>query len=143
MRVRLLAGTAYGKASPVRVFSPLFYLEAELPMSTELPLPEEHEERGVYVLSGELGTGEDRLAPRSLYIFKPGGAPQLRANRDSRVLLLGGTAPDGPRYIEWNFVSSSRERIEQAKAEWQTGAFPKVPGDELEFIPLPEPKPRS
>ncbi len=140
VRVRLLAGSAYGKVSPVRVFSPLFYLEAELPAGSTLALPEEHEERGVYVLSGELATGEDRLAPRSLYLFKPGGAPSVHANRDARVLLLGGAAPDGPRYIEWNFVSSSRERIEQAKAEWRAGAFPKVPGDELEFIPLPEPK---
>ncbi|HWZ92464.1 MAG TPA: pirin family protein [Polyangiaceae bacterium] len=138
---RVLAGTAYGKSSPVRIFSPLFYLEASCPAGRSLPLPEEHEERGVYVLSGELGFGSERIHERSLAIFRAGGTPVLRAESDSRVLLLGGAAPDGPRYIEWNFVSSSRERIERAKAEWRAGAFPKVPGDELEFIPLPEPRP--
>ncbi len=141
--LRLLAGTAYGKTSPVRVFSPLFYLEAELPAGASLALPEEHEERGVYVISGRLTSGTDRLVPRSLYFFKPGGRPEIRAEEPSRVLLLGGAAPDGPRYLEWNFVSSSRERIERAKAEWRAGTFPKVPGDELEFIPLPEPRPQG
>ena len=141
VRVRLLAGSAYGKTSPVRVFSPLFYLEAELPAGATLTLPSEHEERGLYVLSGELTSGEDRLRPRSLSLFKASGAPAVRAEQDSRVLVLGGAPPDGPRYLEWNFVSSSRERIERAKAEWRAGTFPKVPGDEIEFIPLPEPRP--
>jgi redox-sensitive bicupin YhaK (pirin superfamily) len=140
VRVRLLAGSAYGKTSPVRTFSPLFYLEAELPAGSSLPLPDEHEERGVYVLSGVLECGPDLIPPRALAIFRAGAAIELRARVDSRVLLLGGAPPDGPRYIEWNFVSSSRERIERAKSEWRAGAFPKVPGDDLEFIPLPEPR---
>jgi redox-sensitive bicupin YhaK (pirin superfamily) len=141
VRLRLLAGHAYGKASPVRVFSALFYVEAELPAGSSLPLPEEHEERGVYVLSGELECDNERIAERTLVIFREGGAPVLRARADSRVLLLGGAPPDARRYIEWNFVSSSQERIERAKAAWRAGTFPKVPGDELEFIPLPEPRP--
>jgi redox-sensitive bicupin YhaK (pirin superfamily) len=140
-RLRLLAGTAYGQSSPVRIFSPLFYLEAVLPAGCTLPLPEEHEERGVYLLSGELSSGSTLIEARSLAIFPARGAPTVRANVDSRLLLLGGTPPDGPRYLEWNFVSSSRERIEQAKAAWQAGQFPKVPGDDVEFIPLPAQKP--
>jgi redox-sensitive bicupin YhaK (pirin superfamily) len=140
-RIRLLAGSAYGNVSPVRVFSPLFYLEAAIPAGGMLPLPEEHEERGLYLLSGALSCDSERIEERTLVVFRAGGAPVVRAEADSRVLLLGGAPPDGPRYIEWNFVSSSRERIEQAKAEWRAGAFPKVPGDEIEFIPLPDPRP--
>lgn len=136
--IRLLAGSAYGRVSPVRVFSPLFYAEATLPAGSSVCLPEEHEERGVYVLSGEVACAGERIEARALAVFNAGGTPALRAEVDSRVLLLGGAPPDGPRYIEWNFVSSSLARIEQAKREWQAGLFPKVPGDELEFIPLPE-----
>jgi redox-sensitive bicupin YhaK (pirin superfamily) len=138
--VRVLAGSAYGKVSPVRIFSPLFYVEAAMPAGTSLSLPEAHEQRGVYVLSGALSQQGEPLAARSLAIFKPGGAPSVRSETDSRVLLLGGAAPDGPRHIEWNFVSSSPERIARAKREWQAGQFPKVPGDEVEFIPLPPPR---
>jgi redox-sensitive bicupin YhaK (pirin superfamily) len=138
VQLRLLAGSAYGRTSPVRIYSPLFYLEAALPAGSTLNLPEEHEQRGVYVLSGALSCEGEALEARSLGIFKPGGAPSVRAESASRILLLGGAPPDGPRYIEWNFVSSSRERIEQAKRDWQAGLFPKVPGDEIEFIPLPE-----
>ena len=138
--VRLLAGSAYGHTSPVRIFSPLFYAEATLPAGATLSLPEEHEQRGVYVLSGALAHGEERLEARALAIFNAGGAPTLRAEADSRVLLLGGAPPDGPRHIEWNFVSSSLERIAQAKKDWQAGLFPKVPTDAVEFIPLPPPR---
>jgi len=139
-RVRLLAGSAYGVTSPVRIFSPLFYAEAELAAGASLSLPTGHEERGVYVLSGALSHAGQAIEARALAIFRPGGAPAVRADEPSRLLLLGGSPPDGPRYIEWNFVSSSLQRIEQAKREWKAGIFPKVPGDELEFIPLPEPR---
>jgi hypothetical protein len=139
--LRVLAGSAYGKTSPVRTFSPLFYVEAVVPAGRSLALPAGHEERGVYVLSGALSCGAEQLEQRSLAILGAGGTPSVRAQVDSRVLLLGGAPPDGPRYIEWNFVSSSRERIEQAKAQWRAGAFPKVPGDDLEFIPLPDARP--
>jgi len=138
VRVRVLAGSAYGVTSPVRIFSPLFYAEAELAAGASLSLPEGHEQRGVYVLSGALSYAEQSIEERALALFNAGGAPSVRAEVPSRVLLLGGAPPDGPRYIEWNFVSSSLERIEQAKRDWQAGLFAKVPGDELEFIPLPE-----
>lgn len=140
VRVRLLAGSAYGETSPVRIFSPLFYAEAEIAAGASLSLPEGHEQRGVYVLSGALSHEGEPLEERALSFFRPGGAPSVRAEARSRVLLLGGAPPDGPRYIEWNFVSSSLARIEQAKRDWQAGRFPKVAGDEVEFIPLPEKK---
>ena len=141
--VRVLAGSAYGKVSPVRIFSPLFYAEAALPAGASLSLPEEHEQRGVYVLTGALSHGDEPLQARSLAIFNAGGAPTVRAEADSRVLILGGAPPDGPRHIEWNFVSSSLARIEEAKQQWQAGQFPKVPGDDVEFIPLPSLRPES
>ena len=140
VRVRVLAGSAYGATAPVRIFSALFYAEAEIPAGASLSLPEGHEERGIYVLSGELSHEGQVIEERALGLFKPGGAPSVRAEAPTRVLLLGGSPPDGPRHIEWNFVSSSLARIEQAKRDWQAGRFPKVPGDELEFIPLPEKK---
>ncbi|HEX3775732.1 MAG TPA: pirin family protein [Polyangiaceae bacterium] len=140
-KLRLLAGSAYGRSAPVRVYSPVFYLEVSLPAGATLALPEGYEERGAYVVSGELSAGNERIEARSLAIFRAGGTPIVRAESAARVLLLGGAPPDGPRYIEWNFVSSSRERIERAKADWRAGSFPKVPGDEIEFIPLPEQKP--
>jgi len=140
VRVRLLAGSAYGKTSPVRIFSPLFYAEAELAAGASLSLPEGHEQRGVYVLNGALVHEGQPIEERGLAVFHAGGSPSVQAVAHTRVLLLGGAPPDGPRYIEWNFVSSSLARIEQAKRDWQAGHFPKVPGDEVEFIPLPEKK---
>jgi redox-sensitive bicupin YhaK (pirin superfamily) len=98
--VRVLAGSAYGKVSPVRIFSPLFYAEATLPAGASLSLPEEHEQRGVYVLTGALSHADEPLQARSLAIFNPGGAPTVRAEADSRVLILGGAPPDGPRHLE-------------------------------------------
>jgi len=136
-RVRVLAGTAYGRTSPVRTFSELFYAEASIPKGASLSVPEGHEERGVYVISGALCFGEQPIEERCLAVFTAGGAPLVSATADSRVLLLGGAPLDGPRYIDWNFVSSSTARIEEAKAAWRAGQFPKVPGDDIEFIPLP------
>jgi len=138
VRVRILAGTAYGETSPVRIFSPLFYAEAILAAGATLSLPKEHDQRGVYVLSGALAHAGQPIEERELAVFSPGGAPFVQAITDSRVLLLGGATLGEPRYIEWNFVSSSAQRIEQAKRDWQAGHFPRVPGDEVEFIPLPE-----
>jgi len=140
IRVRVLAGSAYGVTSPVRVFSSLFYAEAELAAGASFALPEGYDERGVYVLSGALSHGDQRIEERSLALFHPGGAPCVTATELSRVLVLGGARLEGERYIEWNFVSSSKERIERAKRDWEAGQFPRVRGDELEFIPLPAKK---
>jgi redox-sensitive bicupin YhaK (pirin superfamily) len=139
IRLRLIAGAAWGLASPIAVSSPLFYADAILAPGSALPLPDQHEERAAYVLEGEVAVAGDGFAPGRMLVFRAGDRLPLRAGpRGARVLLLGGLAMDGPRYLFWNFVSSSRERIEQAKSDWQAGRFGKVPGDEKEFIPLPE-----
>ena len=135
-RLRVLAGAAYGVSSPVRTWSPLFYVDARLSVGGELPLPPEHEERAVYVVEGALGCGAERAEAGRMLVFRPRTEVVLRAESAARVVLIGGAALDGPRHIFWNFVSSSRERIEQAKRDWRAGRFPKVSGDEVDFIPL-------
>lgn len=135
--LRVLAGAAYGMTSPVETLSPLFYVDAVMSAGTELALPAESEERAVYVVEGALRGGADRAEPGRMLVFAKGAHVTLRAAKPTRIVLLGGAPLDGKRYIDWNFVSSSRERLEQAKADWREGRFPKVPGDELEFIPLP------
>jgi redox-sensitive bicupin YhaK (pirin superfamily) len=139
VRLRLIAGAGWGLTAPVAVSSPLFYADAALEAGAVLPLPDEHEERAVYVLDGEIEVAGDRFTPGRMLLFRARDRLALRAGPlGARVLLLGGAAMDGPRYLFWNFVASSRERIEQAKADWQAGRFGVVPGDENEFIPLPE-----
>jgi hypothetical protein len=137
-RIRLLAGSAFGRASPVRTFSRLFYAEAMLPPGSELTLPPEHPERAAYLVDGSAGCGGRRFEASRMLVFAPGEPVSLRAEGAARLMLLGGEPLDGPRHIWWNFVSSSRERIEQAKRDWREGRFAKVPGDEVEFIPVPE-----
>jgi redox-sensitive bicupin YhaK (pirin superfamily) len=135
-RLRVIAGAAFGETSPVRVLSPLFYVEAELDAGAELALPSEYVERAAYVVDGEIDCDGAQAGPNTMAVAATGAPATVRALTSSRIMLLGG-APLGNRYIWWNFVSSSKERIERAKQEWRGGAFPKVPGDEVEFIPLP------
>jgi redox-sensitive bicupin YhaK (pirin superfamily) len=138
-RLRLIAGQGWGVRSPVSTHWPLFYADAALAPGASLPLPEQHEERGAYVVQGVVEVAGSRFEARRMLLFRAGDRIGLKAGRDgARLLLLGGAVMDGPRFIFWNFVSSSRERIEQAKADWKAGRFAKVPGDEHEFIPLPE-----
>jgi len=134
--LRLLAGTAYGMSSPVACLSPLFYVDAAMPAESELVLPSEHEERAVYVVEGIQCAGERAEVGRML-VLQSGIDVVVRAEQSARIALVGGAPLDGERYVEWNFVSSSKERIERAKRDWKEGRFPKVPGDEVEFIPLP------
>jgi redox-sensitive bicupin YhaK (pirin superfamily) len=137
VKARVLAGSAYGKTSPVKVYSPLFYVDAHLDAGAELELPSDHPERGAYIASGSVSCGRENVTDPKLLIFHAGQRAVLRANSDARVLLLGGDPLEGPRHIWWNFVSSSAERIERAKRDWAERRFPLVPGDEEEFIPLP------
>jgi redox-sensitive bicupin YhaK (pirin superfamily) len=137
-RVRVLVGSAYGETSPVKVFSPLFYADVAVPAGCELPVPDEHAERAAYVADGVVTCGNERAERGRMLVFAKGAEVVLRATTDARISLIGGAPIDGERHIWWNFVSSSEARIEQAKRDWKEGRFPKVPGDEVEFIPLPE-----
>ena len=137
VRVRVLAGSAYGASSPVRTLSPLFYVEATIPAGKELPVPTEPEERAAYVVEGTVSCGAQRIVASRMAVFTARSIPVLRAETDARLVMLGGAPLDGHRHMWWNFVSSSRERIEQAKRDWKEQRFGKIPG-ETEFIPLPE-----
>ena len=138
LAVTVIAGTAYGETSPVRVLSPTLYANAWLEAGAALPLDPTHAERGAYVISGRVEIAGETFAEHTLLVFNPGDAITISAtNGSARVLLVGGEPLDGSRHLWWNFVSSSRDRIEAAKADWQAGRFGLVPGDERAFIPLP------
>lgn len=134
--VRAMMGSAYGVTSPVKTFADTLYVEAHLQPGQTLVLPEA-EELAVYVASGSLKTRETEILEHAMVVFSAEPGVMLEAVDESRIAIIGGETMS-PRFIEWNFVSSSRERIEQAKADWQAQRFPTVPGDDAEFIPLPE-----
>lgn len=132
---RLVAGEAYGRTSPVRTQSPLFFLHAELPAGAELTLPAVYREQGVYPVRGSVEAGGRTAEAGQLMVFD-GSADTLRTPEKTTLMIFGGE-PLGERHIFWNFVSSRRERIEQAKADWQAGRFALPPDDRDEWIPLP------
>lgn len=134
---RIIAGSAFGRRSPVRMLSEWLYVEVVLDACRSAPLDADTEERAIYVVEGEVDIAGDLFEGPRLLIFRPGDRITVRAVRPSRLMYLGGTALEGPRHIWWNFVSSRRERIEQAKEDWKAGRFAPVPG-ETDVIPLPE-----
>src|ERR1700683_3827797 len=138
MTLRVVAGKLNGLQSPVVTSWDTLFLEARLKAGNTLPLDAEHEERAVYVIAGEIEIGGDRHGPERLLVLRPGDRVAVRAVSDAHIVVVGGAAMDGPRHIWWNFVSSRKERIEAAKADWKAGRFAIVPGDTTEFIPLPE-----
>ena len=137
-RVRLIMGSLYGETSPAAFPHPSFYAEAVLAPGAVLPLDPDYDERAVYVASGTIDIAGDTFGEGQLLVFNPGDRISILATSNARLMLLGGEPMDGPRHIWWNFVSSSKDRIEQAKEEWRTGKFQTVPGDAEEFIPLPD-----
>ncbi len=136
-RVRVLAGELFGQRSPVAILSPLFYADVALQPGAEVIVPAHCSERAAYVIDGQIECAGARTGAGHMLVFTPGAPLTLRSSAAARIALIGGE-PVGPRYIDWNFVSSSPARIEQAKEDWRAGRFPTVPGDETEFIPLPE-----
>jgi redox-sensitive bicupin YhaK (pirin superfamily) len=137
--LRLIAGEIFGNKSPVKVFSPIFYADARFAAGGALHYADEHEERAFFVVEGEVQTSETQVhGPGAMLMLDKGEEVTLYADAPARVMLLGGAPLDGPRHIWWNFVSSSQERLERAKQEWKDGKFGLIPGDEKEFIPLPE-----
>jgi len=138
VRIRVLAGEAFGFRSPVPTPSPLFYADVDLPASGPIDVPGGYDERAAYVVEGAVQCGAERAGPGRMLVFAPGREVSLTATAQSRVVLLGGAPLDGPRHIWWNFVSSSQDRLQRAKRDWKAGRFPRVVGDEVEFTPLPE-----
>ncbi len=135
--VRVLIGAAYGTRSPVRTFADTLYLEAELKTGQSLVLPDGAEERAIYVVRGELSARGSAIEALSMAVLSPEPGITVTATQDTRLIVIGGQRLP-TRHIWWNFVSSRPERIEQAKRDWVSGGFPTIPGDEEEFIPLPE-----
>jgi redox-sensitive bicupin YhaK (pirin superfamily) len=138
-QVRVVLGSVFGKKSPVPLLSEMFYAACELSPGAQVPLPE-GEERALYVAEGSIEVAGEKFEPGQMLLFRPGDEVSARATAKSRLLMLGGERADGPRHMHWNFVSSSVERLEQAKKDWREQKFAKVPG-ETEFIPLPEDPP--
>ena len=124
---RIIAGSSFGATSPVSMVSPWFYTEVTAQAGTSVPLDPDHEERAIYVVDGEVEIANERYEGPRLLIFRPGDRITVKTTRPTRMMFLGGDALEGPRHIWWNFVSSSKERIEQAKQDWKTGRFAAVP----------------
>lgn len=135
--MRLIAGDAYGLRNGVKTLSPLFYLHAVLQAGARFGLPKEHSERGIYIAKGSLEVGGHTYGEGQMLVFTRGVDPVLVAKEPTTLMLLGGE-PLGQRFIWWNFVSSRKDRIEQAKEDWKQGRIILPPNDNEEFIPLPE-----
>jgi redox-sensitive bicupin YhaK (pirin superfamily) len=135
--VKLIAGEFLGLSSPVKTASPTIFADIILEKEAKLPVSKTYEERALYPIYGEVEIGGVIHKPNQLLILKPGDEITITAKSKTRLMLLGGDAMDGERYLWWNFVSSSKERIEQAKQDWLNNKFPPVPND-TEFIPLPK-----
>lgn len=136
--VRVIVGSLYGERAPVETFSEMFYADVKLDQGAALPVDAEHEERAAYILDGTVEVAGDRFEAGRLLVFRPGDRLKITAVTPANLMLLGGEPMDGPRHIWWNFVSSSKERIDAAREDWRQGRFDKVFGDEEEFIPLPD-----
>lgn len=137
VEMRLIVGTAFGKRAPTPAFSDIFYLAVEMQAGGALELPPEHEERGVYIVEGEVHVAGSSIAPQHMAVLTDQATVRIEAQTAARLMLLGGAKMDGERLIWWNFVASSRELLENAKTRWLEQRFAPVPG-ETEFIPLPE-----
>lgn len=142
--VRLILGNAYGKNAPARMFSETFYADVTLEAGRRLPMPDDHEDRGIYIVEGSISVAGQEFEASQMMVFRPGDRITIAAgDQGARLMILGGATFPGPRYIWWNFVASSRERIEEAKAEWRAGnwgqgRFDLPIDDQDEHIPLPD-----
>jgi len=143
VNMKLILGTAYGEKAPASVFSEIFYGDAILQPGALLPMPDDHEDRGLYVVEGSVSIAGKEFTDAQMMVFRPGDKITVVAGaKGARVIILGGETLNGPRYVWWNFVSSSKERIEEAKEQWRreewgAGLFDLPPDDRSEFIPLP------
>lgn len=138
IELRLIMGEGWGALSPVTCHSPTIYAAITMPPGSSLELGHEADERGLYLLDGEAVVDSIELKQQNLVVLAPGHRPSLRSSQGARLILCGGAPMDGERHVWWNFVSSSRERINEAKRAWRAGEFALPPDDHDEFIPLPE-----
>lgn len=142
--VKLILGDAYGKRAPAKMFSESFYADVRLDAGARLPMPDNHEDRGIYIVEGSISVAGNSFGSQQMMVFRPGDRITIAAGETgARLMVLGGATFSGPRYIWWNFVASSQERIEEAKAEWRSenwgnGRFDLPVDDRDEHIPLPE-----
>ncbi|MBX9816131.1 MAG: hypothetical protein A4S12_13450 [Proteobacteria bacterium SG_bin5] len=137
-RARVIMGTLWGATAPTTTYAQTIYADIDLAAGAAVPIDASADERALYVAYGDARLDDQPLAPQTLYILKPGATGTLRSDAGGRVMLCGGEAFRTPRYVWWNFVSSSRDRIEAAKAAWKAGDWAKVPGDDEEYIPIPD-----
>jgi redox-sensitive bicupin YhaK (pirin superfamily) len=137
--MRLIAGNAFGLKNEVQTLSPLFYMHVSLEPDTRIGLPHEHSERAVYIVKGDVEVSDRTYTEGQMLVFTKGSDPAIVSKGKTKLMLLGGE-PLGDRFIWWNFVSSRKERIEQAKADWKEGRIVLPPNDHDEFVPLPEEK---
>jgi redox-sensitive bicupin YhaK (pirin superfamily) len=142
-KARVVMGTLWGATSPVTCHSETIYADLALEPGGSMPIDPAAEERAIYLAGGEAGIDGQRLEPMVLYVLRPGTSATLRSERGARMMLCGGAALDGPRHVWWNFVSSRRDRINQAKDDWRNERFPTVPDDSAERIPLPVVTPKT
>lgn len=136
-RARIIMGSLWGQTAPTTTYAQTIYADIVLDAGASVPIDASADERALYVAIGDATLDGMPLDPMTLYVLRPGITATLRSTGGGRVMLCGGEAFTTPRHVWWNFVSSSRERINQAKADWTAGNFPKVPGDDVEFIPIP------
>lgn len=142
-QVRLIVGDAWGERAPTKTFTDMFYADAQLKPHSKIPMPDNHEDRGLYVVAGSVSIAGKHFDEGQMVVFKPGDAMSAQAGeKGARLILLGGETLNGPRYIWWNFVASSKEKIEAAReawsaGDWESGRFKLPPGDTSEYIPAP------
>ncbi|PKP89629.1 MAG: hypothetical protein CVT77_17420 [Alphaproteobacteria bacterium HGW-Alphaproteobacteria-16] len=137
-RARIIMGSLWGESAPTTTYAGTIYADIMLDADGSVPIDAEADERAIYLATGQASLDGMELEPQVLYVLKPGVTAKLYSRLGGRVMLCGGEAFATPRHVWWNFVSSSRDRIEQAKQDWKAGRFPTVPGDDKEFIPIPE-----
>jgi redox-sensitive bicupin YhaK (pirin superfamily) len=137
-RLRVIAGSTLGATSPVMVLSPLLFVDAALEAGAVVDVPDEPAERALYVAAGAIEIDGEPYSDGTLLVLRERCRARVSALQPARVFLLGGAPLAGERHLDWNFVSSSRELIDRARDDWRAGRFPKVPGDEVEFVPLPD-----
>ncbi|MGV3482138.1 MAG: pirin family protein [Sphingobium sp.] len=138
VQARVIMGSLWGKTAPTTTYAGTIYADILLGAGSAIPIDADADERALYVAIGEASLDGMVLDPMTLYVLRPGTRATLRSEQGGRVMLCGGEAFATPRHVWWNFVSSRRDRIEQAKQDWNQDRFPKVPGDDKEFIPIPE-----